>query len=267
MNNESTLENVEVHASGFDAGASPTVIGRIMLRLYGIYAVITFILTFICLIPIYYTADIFNKPVWGLKINHYWAHIYFFLIGINLEIEQSDKFDKKENYVFCPNHFSFLDIAIMPLLPVPFKYVGKVSIAKVPFFGYMFKKFHITVDRTNLRDRYATYTKSLSALQAGFSLTIFPEGGINSPNIPQMSRFKEGPFRMALETGVKLVPVTLKDNWKIFADDGQFIIRRRRCRMVIHDPIDPANYTLGTLKDFQCDVHDVIQEELDNTCY
>jgi 1-acyl-sn-glycerol-3-phosphate acyltransferase len=212
--------------------------------------------------PIYYAADLLNKPKLGLKINHYWSHVFFFLIGIKMDIIQNKKLDKNINYIFCPNHFSFLDIAIMPFLPVPFKYVGKVSIARVPFFGYMFKKFHITVDRAKLRDRYATYTKSLKALLDGFSLTIFPEGGISSLKPPKMARFKEGPFRMALETGVSIVPITLADNWHIFPDDGKFYIRRRKCRMVIHDPINPANYSIDKLKEFQDDVRLLIQTEL-----
>lgn len=127
----------------------------------------------------------------------------------------------------------------------------------------MFKTFHITVDRSTMRERYATYKQSVDALQEGFSLAIFPEGGIKSQHIPQMAPFKEGPFRMAIETGTSIVPVTMADNWHIFPDDGRFDVRRRRCRMVIHEPIDPSKYTLETIADFQNDVYQLIQSELD----
>jgi len=67
---------------------------------------------------------------------------------------------------------------------------------------------------------------------------------------------------MAIETGVQLVPVTLPDNWHIFPADGKFYFRRRKCRMIIHEPIDPTKYTMDKLKEFQDDVFELIQEEL-----
>ena len=232
-------------------------------RIYSAFAVVVFVVTFLIVLPVYLFADVFDKPKLGLIINHYWARVYFFLIGMPIEIEKQFSFDKSRNYILCANHFSFLDVAIMPFVPVPFKYVGKLSIAKIPFFGYMFKKFHITVDREKVRSKYDTYKRSVNALVDGFSLAIFPEGGIKSRNIPTMAGFKEGPFRMALETGVPLVPISFADNWHIFPDDGKYFINRRRCRIIFHEPIDPLQYSLETLNEFQQDVYDIIQKGLD----
>ncbi|MGL1888288.1 MAG: 1-acyl-sn-glycerol-3-phosphate acyltransferase [Reichenbachiella sp.] len=179
-----------------------------------------------------------------------------------MEITTSDQLDKDDNYILCSNHFSYLDVAILPFFPLPFKYVGKVSIAKVPLFGYMFKKFHITVDRSTMRERYASFKASTQALNEGFNVAVFPEGGIKSASPPQMHKFKEGAFRMALETGTKIVPITLADTWHIFPLDDKFYFNRRKCRIVIHDPIDPSKYSLDNLKQFQDDVYELIQNEL-----
>ncbi|UXX78016.1 1-acyl-sn-glycerol-3-phosphate acyltransferase [Reichenbachiella carrageenanivorans] len=235
----------------------------IVNRLYVLYVGLVFILTFLLGTPIVLLAFLLKTDRLALLVNHYWAHIFFLLIGVPIQVVRKGKLDHQANYIFCPNHFSFLDIATMPFVPVPFKFVGKVSIVKVPLLGLVFKRFHITVDRTRLRDRYATYQKSIDALRSGFSLTVFPEGGIRASQPPQMENFKEGPFRMAIETGTALVPVTLADNWHIFPDDGQFLLKRKKCRMVIHEPIDPRGYTLDQLQDFQNDVHHIIQSELD----
>ena len=231
-------------------------------RIYMAYAATLFILTFLCILPLFFLADVFKWHRLALKVNHYWAHVFFFLIGMPMDITSLAKLDKKEKYIFCPNHFSYLDIAILPFVPIPFKFVGKLSIAKVPFFGYMFKRFHITVDRSKMRERYATYSKSVGALLEGFSIAVFPEGGIKSKTPPQMQSFKEGPFRMAIETGTPLVPVTMADNWHIFPDDGRFMFYRRKCRMVIHKPIDPKGFTVDTLSEFQDKVFRLIQKEL-----
>ncbi|UXP32158.1 1-acyl-sn-glycerol-3-phosphate acyltransferase [Reichenbachiella agarivorans] len=239
-----------------------TLLWKVILRIYGAYCVILFVTTFILLFPLFVIADKFKMPRFGLILNHYWAHVFFFLIGVRMEITQKVKLSKTSSYILCPNHFSFLDVAILPFVPIPFKYVGKLSIAKVPFFGYMFKKFHITVDRSKMRERYATYKQSIDALHNGFSLAVFPEGGIKSTEPPKMHAFKEGPFRMSIETGAPIVPVTLADNWHMFPTDGKYFFRRRKCRIVIHEPLDPKKYSMDNIKDFQNDVYNMIQSEL-----
>ncbi|MFY0626853.1 MAG: 1-acyl-sn-glycerol-3-phosphate acyltransferase [Reichenbachiella sp.] len=240
-----------------------TLFWKVIERIYMAYAAIVFVSTFLLILPVFFAADIFNWHKLGLKLNHYWAYVFFFLVGVPMEIRGKNQLDKNTSYIFCPNHFSFLDIAILPFVPIPFKFVGKLSIGKVPFFGYMFKTFHITVDRSTMRERYATYKKSVEALKNGFSLAIFPEGGIKAANPPKMNAFKEGPFRMSIETGTPVVPVTMADNWHMFPDDGKFKFHRRKCRMVIHEPIDPGNYSIEKLQDFQDDVYHLIQKELD----
>lgn len=143
-------------------------------------------------------------------------------------------------------------------------YVGKISLAKVPMFGYMFKAFHITVDREKMRQRYATYQQSIEALKTGFSLAIFPEGGIKTKNPPKMTpKFKEGPFRMSIETGTPIVPVTLADNWRMFPSDSSLFFYRRKCRVLVHEPIDPKDFSMDQIKEFQNKVHQTIQSQLD----
>lgn len=232
-------------------------------RVYLIYSAVVFFSLFVCLIPLFLVAIWFNLPTFAVSLNRYWGKLFYTLIGISTQVENKHLLDKKTTYIFCPNHFSFLDITLMPLLPVPFKFVGKVSISAIPVFGYFYKKFHITVDREKLKDRYATYHKSIDALKKGHSLTVFPEGGINTSHTYTMSRFKEGPFRMAIETGVPLVPISIIDNWAILPDDEKFQMWwRRKSSLIVHPPIDPSKYSMATIKEFQEEVRETIQHEL-----
>lgn len=229
-----------------------------------IYTGIAFFLVMLSLFPFFLVAILFNKKEFGLVVTRWWSTLFYFLIGMKIVIENKHLLNKKSTYIFCSNHFSFLDITTMTQLPMPFQFVGKESLAKVPLFGYYFKKFHILVDRDNLRSRYMAFKQSLEALKSGRSLTVFPEGGINVSNTKELSEFKEGPFRMALETGVSLVPITIADNWRILPDDGNFTINwMRKSRVIIHEPIDPSKYSIETMEEFQADVRKVIQTELD----
>ncbi len=166
------------------------------------------------------------------------------------------------NAIFCANHFSYLDIAVMGFLPRPFVFVGKESIRKVPLFGYMFRKLHITVDRQSLKDRYATYQKSSNAIDVGKDLVIFPEGGIVTDKSPHMVRFKEGAFKTAIRQAVPIVPVTIPNNWIILPDNGQFLPKIRRCAMIIHEPIPTDGLTEADVQDLKEKCFRVIENEL-----
>lgn len=205
-------------------------------------------------------------PGWwrlGSYTTRLWATLYFPLIGMPIRIEGSEHLKTiKGNAVFCVNHFSFLDIATMGFLPRPFVFVGKESIRKVPLFGYMFRKLHITVNRQSLKDRYATYQKSGSAVEQGKDLVIFPEGGIIATDPPQMVKFKEGAFKTAIAQGVPIVPVTIPNNWIILPDNGQFLPRIRRCSMIIHKPISTDGLSENDVAEIKDRCFRVIDGEL-----
>ncbi|MEO9483663.1 MAG: lysophospholipid acyltransferase family protein [Ekhidna sp.] len=240
-----------------------TWIKKALRRLFLIYMGIAFFIVFILLFPLFLLIILFKKKKLGLVLTRHLTTLFYFLIGIRIEVENKHFLDKKSTYIFCPNHFSFLDITTMPQVPKPFKFVGKESLSKIPGFGYYFKNFHIMVDRDNPRSSIATFKESIQALRDGVSLTVFPEGGIEVGNTIELSEFKEGPFRMALKTGVHLVPVTIADNWRILPDDGKFKMSwKRKSRVIIHEPIDPSKYDSRSVNEFQEVVRNTIQKEL-----
>lgn len=236
---------------------------QVFKRIYLVYALLAFMLSFLLFFPFFLFGVLTKNHRIGLHLNRHLCSLYCFLIGIRIVVENKHLLDKEMNYIFCPNHFSFLDILSMPHLPVSFKFVGKLSLSAIPLFGYYYKHYHILVDRESRRSSYLAYQQSIEALNAGYSLTVFPEGGINVVGNVTMSAFKSGPFKMACETGVPVVPVSILDNWAILQDDGKFNLSwRRRSRLVIHEPIDPSKH--DTLESFQSKVQEVIQQELNS---
>lgn len=171
----------------------------------------------------------------------------------------------KRQYVLCPNHTSALDIASIPLINETFTFVGKNDIAKIPLFGYMFKKLHISVDRGSLRSQYQTIESSKAAIQKGKSILIFPEGGIHNPNPPELSKFKDGPFRIAIETGAPIVPITIPFNWIILPDEKILLFKRKgaEIRIIVHKPIPTKGLSLENLEDLKMRTFDCIESELE----
>lgn len=232
-------------------------------RVYLIYAVFVFFVLFTLFFPFFLVGLFIRNDRFGLVLNRYLCQTYCALIGIRVVVENKHFLQEDVNYIFCPNHFSFLDILSMPHVPVPFKFVGKLSLASIPLFGYYYKNYHILVNRDSRKSSYQAYQKSIEALRNGYSLTVFPEGGIQAVNSVRMSKFKRGPFKMAIETGTKLVPVTIADNWSILPDDGQFRISwKRESRMIVHKPVNPLSYDVDNIGNLQAKVYNVIQDEL-----
>lgn len=237
---------------------------KLIRRVYTFYGVIVFfvlfvIFFFLLLIPIFFP----RKFKLVGKFNRWWAKLMLILIGMPFKVEYREKLNPKRQYIFCPNHCSYMDIATLALNEHDTVFVGKNDLKKIPFFGFMYSKLHITVDRAKLKSRYITLVKSLKALDQGKSLVIFPEGGIVTKYPPAMGEFKDGAFRAAIEKQIAIVPVTIPYNWIILPAD-QFLLHWKPMKVIFHEPIDPSIYTLQELHLLKAKVKREIENELYN---
>lgn len=230
-------------------------------KVYLYYCLVLFVLSFILIFPLFLIPILFKKQfrLVGV-INRAWAYTLFPIVFLPFEIESRKKLNPNKQYIFCPNHFSYLDIATMAFNPHNAIFVGKDDMERIPLFGFMYRHLHITVNREKLKSRYATYLKSGEAIDQGKSLVIFPEGGIVSTDFPRMARFKDGAFRLAVEKQIPIVPVTIATNWIILPNELTKLTRIP-IRMIFHEPIEPdaARWTVQTLKE---EVYRIIDAEL-----
>lgn len=183
---------------------------------------------------------------------------------IPLEIEWRFKPIRDQKYIFCANHFSYFDI--LSLLTVfPVKFIGKSSGSKIPIVGLIYKNIHVTVNRSDPADRSKSLSQAKEALDQGFNVAIFPEGGIRTTpeEIPQMHPFKEGAFLMSVDKKVPIVPVTLLTNYEILPDQIPIRFYHRPCKMVIHEPIWPDSHKKAA--QLKAETFQVIQDELNNS--
>jgi 1-acyl-sn-glycerol-3-phosphate acyltransferase len=171
--------------------------------------------------------------------------------------------DPEGSYVFCANHASYLDIAAMGVVLRNFyAFIGKEAIAKVPLFGYMFRRLHIPVNRESRASGYEVVQRAIHLLHHGRSIMIFPEGGIKSKNLPRLAPFKDGAFKMAIEAQVPVVPITFPYNWMILPDDGKLLFRRHAIKAIVHEPIPTAGLTVEDLESLKKRTFEVIDREL-----
>lgn len=236
----------------------------LLMKIYSIYGLIVFVLIFLILLPFFLMA-MFIKPFEKIAatLNHIWAKSFFFLMFLNkTSISYEEKLDKNQTYIFCANHASYLDIPTVGLINHNFKFIGKSSLKKVPLWGYMYGRIHILVNRNSMKSKYASLQKVREALNKGFSVVFFPEGGIVSKKLPQMGRFKEGSFRLAVEEKIPIVPITIPSNHKILPDEMPLNIRLGTISIKVHKPIYPESNSDKAVKDLKDKVTRIMQEEI-----
>lgn len=235
-----------------------------MRLLYTIWCAIYFVALYLVLFPIQFV--FLQREEWkplAHKINFIWGRLFLLGAGIPLRVEYRFRPDPKQAYVFCANHFSYLDIvALGVVLKNYYAFVGKSEVKHIPLLGYMFAKLHVQVDRSRPNSRAYSLAKSIRTLASGRSIAIFPEGGIRATDPPQMVPFKDGAFTMAIQQQVPIVPVSLLNNYLILPDNAKMRMHWHPLRAVIHPPIETTGMTQDDVERLKEETYKIINIEL-----
>ena len=147
-----------------------------------------------------------------------WAKVILFGMGFSIKIEVDEEIQPGKSYMFVINHTSMTDIMLMlSAVKNPFVFVGKKELAKIPLFGFFYKRTCILVDRNNSKSRLAVFDRAQKRLNDGLSICIFPEGGVPHDESVILDDFKDGAFRLAIDHQIEVVPLTFADNKKRFS--------------------------------------------------
>ncbi len=163
--------------------------------------------------------------------------------------------------LFVANHQSYFDIPVfMVYAPKFVAFIAKVELEKIPVLSWWMKKMGcLFMDRKDLRQSLKIILEGIESLKAGRTMVIFPEGtrGKNG----EMSDFKPGSLKLAVKAGVPIVPVTLKDTYKVFEANNR--IRKSKITMYFHEPIDVTALSRDEVTSLHITVHDIIKSTLE----
>lgn len=160
------------------------------------------------------------------------------LAGVRMRIVGLDHAFRSPTSLFVANHVSNVEPpALFAVLP-RIAFILKKELARIPFLGYvMGLGGFIYVDRKARGSRKQAMTEGVKTLRKGIGLMIFPEG-TRSPD-GRLLPFHPGPFSMALEAGVPIVPVTVHGAEKLMPK-GSLALRPGRVALVFHPPVETA---------------------------
>ena len=221
---------------------------------------IVFIGLFICFIPpLFFFTGIRKNEKIVAYLSRYLSKLVLLFSFIFPKVEWEEKLDKNACYIFCPNHVSALDIPlVLATIPIPLQYMGKAELTRIPLFGWFYKKNAVIVNRSKIKDAYVAFLNAGEQLDLGFSMCIFPEGGI-PPQKVFLKKFKNGPFRLAIEQKRKIIPITMPDNKHIFPQE-YYKGRPGIVRIKVHAAIQEVkNISVENLKN---NVYNTIFEQL-----
>jgi len=199
-------------------------------------------------------------------IRRSWGFASSILVGIAYRFKYERPIDWSRTYIICPNHTSNLDITAMTLLVKSNNhcFMGKDELLNHFVTRLFFKTVDIPVNRESKMSSYRAFKKASEALAGGTTVIIFPEGKIADDYPPQLQEFKNGPFRLAIELKVPIIPVTSLNTWQVLWDSGtQHGSKPGICNIFVHEPVETANLTLDDADDLRDKVHGIVKQKFE----
>jgi 1-acyl-sn-glycerol-3-phosphate acyltransferase len=172
--------------------------------------------------------------MWGA-----WAGVW--ITGVRVQTIGLDQFDHSRSYIFMTNHVSNIDPPIqIPLIPKRTSVMVKKELFKVPILGRAMRMGSmVPVDRGNRDAGIEAVRAAKSAVGQGLNMTIYVEGKRSFDG--KLLPFKKGPFYLAMECGVPVVPVTIVGTHYTMPK-ARFSIRPGMVKVIFHPPIDPKDF-------------------------
>ncbi|MDE0967453.1 MAG: lysophospholipid acyltransferase family protein [Flavobacteriaceae bacterium] len=153
------------------------------------------------------------------KLVRFWSKVLIYGMGFRLEFNNEQTIEPNKSYMFCPNHGSLMDAFVLVVSSKnPIVFVGKKSLAKIPIFGFFYKRIIIMVDRSSAKSRKRVYELAKKRLKNGTSIGIFPEGLVPTEGVV-LAPFKNGAFSLAIEYQIPIVPQSYYDCKRLFSWD------------------------------------------------
>lgn len=241
------------------------IIKNIAILFYRIWFYILMFVYILFFLPILIVSII--KEEWYplfFRMARGWSTFILYGMGFSPVIKREVEYKKGESYMFVANHTSMVDIMLMLYVSKnPFVFVGKKELGKIPLFGFFYKRTCILVDRKNSKSRIDVITSAQRKLNMGYSVCIFPEGGVPEDESIVLDEFKDGAFRLAIEHQIPIAPMTFLDNKRLFSYTF-FSGGPGKMRVKVHRLIPTTNYTLDNKRELNIITRDVILTELNS---
>jgi 1-acyl-sn-glycerol-3-phosphate acyltransferase len=171
-----------------------------------------------------------------------WRRSLFFSTTVIKHIERYERTRRDSpKLIVVSNHQSLIDMVVIIPLISPFFSFGKESFSKVPFFGRLMglggNLFLKHNDAVCLKNVFDTARKRI---ENGETLFLFPEG--TRQGGVALNDFKDGAFRLAVETGAWLLPMAISGTAGFLQNRSVIVTKLPPYRflLTVGEPIEPS---------------------------
>lgn len=198
------------------------------------------------------------------RVRRAWAYTSSLLSGFIYRFEYEEPIDWSKTYIICANHTSNLDISAMcVLVNTNCCFMGKEELKDGLVTSLFFKSVDVAVNRDSKMSSFRAFKQVSEKLKNGITLIIFPEGKISDDYPPTLHEFKNGPFRLAIEHQIPIIPVSSSDIWEKLWDDGtKYGTKPGICNFYVHKPVPTTNLTVADADALRDEVYDIISKKI-----
>lgn len=154
------------------------------------------------------------------KIGQVWGRGLINLLGINPTVSGRENIIKRGGMCFVSNHCGIFDIILLlAYAERPFGFIAKKELSFVPIFNvWILLLGGLFIDRKNPRQALKTISRGARQIRKGGCLLIFPEGTRSKGR--GLLPFRQGSFKLALESAMPVVPVAISGTYEFFEKTG-----------------------------------------------
>lgn len=183
-----------------------------------------------------------------------WGQRVFSFMKIPITVEGAEHLEGLGSVLFTSNHASTLDIPLLfAAIPRDFRMVAKAELLRVPFIGWVIRRCNFVPIQ---RQRHSKAVKALDGvremLDRGIDFYLAAEGTRSWDG--KLLPFKKGPFVIALQQKIPLVPVTLFNTHRVMPKKSLLPRSGIELKVRIHPPIHT--------RDMEYDDRDVLRDRV-----
>jgi 1-acyl-sn-glycerol-3-phosphate acyltransferase len=188
-----------------------------------------------------------------------WCQMIAFTAGARVRVHGAHHIQPGASYVFLSTHQSYMDIpAMLGYLPAQLRIAAKKVLFRIPFMGWhLTRAGHIPIDRSSTEKAVHSMKKAAGYLKGGICAFVFPEGTRSRDGY--LHKFKKGGFKLALQAGVPLIPITIIGSRQVLPPD-EIIFRPGPIDMYVDAPIPTAGLTDDDLEPLMETVYDIMAQ-------
>ncbi len=228
------------------------IVQEIFGRIWAVWGIVSFAATFlITFIPAMFTYLLPDPKSTALfiRIARIWMTVWLWMVGCPVKVRGRKNFVKGKPYIVTFNHNSLLDVPLScPFVPGPNKTIAKTSFAKIPLFGWYYRKGAVLVDRKSETSRRKSVEEMKNVLRKGMYMCIYPEGTRNRTNEP-MKSFYDGAFKLAVDTNTAIVPAIIFNTKKALPVNKSFYFIPHRLKMHFLEPVEVNGLSATELRE------------------